>query len=341
MQPATVRVGSVDLLHVDDEPQFTEMTAEFLKREHGNITVDTATEPREGMARLEDGEYDCVISDYDMPGQTGIEFLEAVRDAYPELPFILFTGKGSEEVASQAISKGVTDYLQKGSGTEQYTVLANRVLNAVQRRAAEQQFQSHVERMSEGFCALDTDWRIQYVNDRAERIFQHDRDELLGGDLWEILPELLGTTIESQFRDAAETGDSRRFEHYVPSLQTTFEVHAYPSTTGLSVYFKDVDDRKARETLHEELEWYRKEIYQTVSRTDVPTATRIEQILELGRNALDVENGHLVAIDRATGTHDIRWAVGSDLVTAGTVSDLSETFCRHAIDVDGILDVFN
>jgi PAS domain S-box-containing protein len=341
MESATIPIGSVHLLHVDDDPSFAELTAEFLKNEYEQISVDTVTGPKEAIRRLDNDEYDCIISDYDMPTQTGIEFLKTVRKEYPDLPFILFTGKGSEEVASQAISQGVTDYLQKGRGADQYTVLANRVLNAVQRRTAEQQLQSQIEHMSEGFCALDGDWRIQYVNDRAEQIFQQDREELLGEGLWDLLPDLRGTTIESQFRDAIETGDSRRFEYYVPSLQTTFEIHAYSAATGLSVYFNDINHKKAREALHEELEWYRKEIYQTVSQTDVPTGTRIEQILELGRNALNVENGHLVAIDQAADSHEVRWAVGSDLVTTGTVSDLSETFCRHAIDVDGVLDLFN
>jgi DNA-binding NtrC family response regulator len=54
-----------------------------------------------------------------MPGVDGLEFLASVREEYPDLPFILFTGKGSEEIASEAISRGVTDYLQKETGTDQ------------------------------------------------------------------------------------------------------------------------------------------------------------------------------------------------------------------------------
>lgn len=66
-----------------------------------------------------------------MPGINGIEYLEAVREDYPNLPFILYTGEGSEAVASEAISAGVTEYLQKESGTSHYEVLANRIRNAV------------------------------------------------------------------------------------------------------------------------------------------------------------------------------------------------------------------
>ncbi|GAB6878503.1 hypothetical protein JCM17823_07770 [Halorubrum gandharaense] len=131
--------GTIRVLHVDDEPDFAEMAAASLEREDERFVVDTATSAGSGLDRLNETDFDCVVSDYDMPGENGIEFLKAVRDNVPDLPFILFTGKGSEEVASEAISAGVTDYLQKGTGTDQYTVLANRVTNAVEKWRAERE----------------------------------------------------------------------------------------------------------------------------------------------------------------------------------------------------------
>jgi PAS domain S-box-containing protein len=120
---------SVRVLHVDDEPEFVELTATYLERESDHVEVETATDPGEALDRL-DG-VDCVVSDYDMPGTDGIGFLAAVREERPDLPFILFTGKGSEEVASEALRRGATDYLRKG-GTERYELLANRIENAVE-----------------------------------------------------------------------------------------------------------------------------------------------------------------------------------------------------------------
>jgi PAS domain S-box-containing protein len=130
--------GRILVLHVDDDPEFTRMAATFLEREDARLAVDTATSTGDGLERLRDEQFDCVVSDYDMPGRNGIEFLEAVRDDYPDLPFVLYTGKGNEEVASDAIAAGVTDYLQKQTGTEQYELLANRVLNAVEQYRANQ-----------------------------------------------------------------------------------------------------------------------------------------------------------------------------------------------------------
>lgn len=139
--------NTIRVLHVDDEPDFADLTATFLEREDDRFDTETATSATEGLDRLSGRTYDCIVSDYDMPRTNGIEFLEQVREKWPNLPFILFTGKGSEEVASDAISAGVTDYLQKQNGTEQYELLANRIQNAVQARREAQRAERHEELM--------------------------------------------------------------------------------------------------------------------------------------------------------------------------------------------------
>lgn len=123
----------ITILYVDDEPDLGELVATYLEQENDQFNTETASDATSALTRLADTTFDCIISDYDMPGQNGIEFLESVREDYPDIPFILYTGKGSEEVASDAISAGATDYLQKGRGTDQYTVLANRVQNVVEK----------------------------------------------------------------------------------------------------------------------------------------------------------------------------------------------------------------
>ncbi|MFC7057566.1 response regulator [Halovenus salina] len=128
----------IKVLHVDDDQSFVTLTPTLLTRESSQFSVTTAASPTEGMTHLHENNVDCVVSDYDMPDTNGIEFLESVRAEFPELPFILFTGKGSEAVASEAISAGVTDYLQKSSSADQYTVLANRIENAVEASRAKQ-----------------------------------------------------------------------------------------------------------------------------------------------------------------------------------------------------------
>ncbi|WP_435095991.1 PAS domain-containing protein [Halorubrum sp. N11] len=118
------------LLCVDDEADFLDLTATYLQRKLPTATVHTATRVADAREIIETEPIVCVVSDYEMPEQNGLEFLHTVRETHSDLPFILFTGKGSEEIASEAISAGVTDYLQK-RGTEQYDRLATRIRHAV------------------------------------------------------------------------------------------------------------------------------------------------------------------------------------------------------------------
>ncbi|WP_207587516.1 response regulator [Halomontanus rarus] len=178
--------GGISVLHVDDDPALLDLTATFLEREHEEITVTTATSAPDAMARVTDGTVDCIVSDYEMPELDGLEFLETVRGEGHDLPFILFTGKGSEEIASEAISAGVTDYLQKQPGTEQYTMLANRIENAVDRRRArtaqtesEQRYRRLVDRLPIGI-AVHRERRLRYVNDAAAAIVDASPEDLEG-----------------------------------------------------------------------------------------------------------------------------------------------------------------
>ena len=124
------------ILHVDDNPNFADLVTTFLEREDERFSVTSATSAAEALDLIAEQPPHCIVSDYNMPGRDGIELLRSVRHEWPELPFILFTGEGSEAVASEAISAGVTDYLQKGTGSGQYKLLANRIANAVSHHRA-------------------------------------------------------------------------------------------------------------------------------------------------------------------------------------------------------------
>jgi PAS domain S-box-containing protein len=186
-----VTLEPITVLHVDDEPDFAEITAEFLTRANSDLEVLTETNAEAALERLNDDtvSIDCIVSDYLMPGMDGIEFLETVREESPDLPFILFTGQGSEEVAGRAISAGVTDYLQKESGIDQYAVLANRIANSAEKTHAErngEQLLCAIETAREGISLLDEDGRFLYVNSSYAETYGYDQEDLLG-EHWEIL----------------------------------------------------------------------------------------------------------------------------------------------------------
>ena len=176
----------IRVLHVDDEPDLADLAAAFLEREDDRITVETATSVSEGLERLAQHDFDAVVSDYEMPRQNGIAFLEAVREEYLDLPFILYTGKGSEEVASDAIAAGVTEYLQKEAGTSQYTILANRISNAVEQYRARHAVEETEQKLSL-FTEKTDDILFMFTGDWSELLFVNSAYEEISGA---ALPEL-------------------------------------------------------------------------------------------------------------------------------------------------------
>ncbi len=176
----------VRILHVDDDPDIGDLTRLYLEQLDDDFTVTVETQPVAALDFLKNEEVDCLISDYDMPNTNGIELLTIVRDQYPDLPFILFTGKGSEEVASEAIAAGVTDYMQKGTNADQYEVLANRVRNAVEKYRTQQQFwdaltwyRRLVEQDLTGVFIVQ-DREFIYVNEYLADVFGYAQTELVG-----------------------------------------------------------------------------------------------------------------------------------------------------------------
>lgn len=122
----------IRVLHVDDDEALADLAATFLERECDPLEVVTETSVDAALRVLQAQVIDCVISDYDMPGRDGLAFLKHVRNAAPDLPFILFTGYESADLEADALRAGVTEYQRKRTDTEQYAVLAERVLAAVE-----------------------------------------------------------------------------------------------------------------------------------------------------------------------------------------------------------------
>lgn len=274
-----VASGPIDVLHVDDDADIAELTATYLHRKNERLTVQTATNASEGLTTVAENSFDCVVSDYEMPGQNGIEFLRAIRETDTELPFILYTGKGSEEVASEAIAAGVTDYLQKEGGSSQYEVLANRIRNAVEGQRAtkraedtEEWASTLLEYSSDYVFVVDEAGEISYVSPSVTRVLGYDPEELTGTDAFDsVHPDDVEKTVETlaevldkptedltvEFRAEHSDGSHRWLEVRGRNLADD------PVIGGVLVNARDITERKERE---KELR-YIKEEYETVFET--------------------------------------------------------------------------
>jgi PAS domain S-box-containing protein len=109
------------------------------------------------------------------------------------------------------------------------------------------------DRVDDAFFALDDDWRFTHLNERAATLLDRSVGELVGREVWEAFPEAAGSRFETEYERALGTQEAVSFEEFYPPLEAWFEVTAYPSESGLSVYFRDVTERVERER---ELERY-------------------------------------------------------------------------------------
>ena len=138
-------------------------------------------------------------------------------------------------------SGSVTHYV----GIQQDVTALKKVEEALE--ASRRKVTDILESITDAFVALDKNWRYTYVNDQAERVLRRRREELLGNTLWEIIPEIVGTAFEREYRRAAAEQVTVNFEAYRPDLKIWLEAHVYPSDGGISVYLRDITIRKAAE----------------------------------------------------------------------------------------------
>ncbi len=182
------------ILYVDDEPDLLLLGKTFLEKT-GGFCVDTCESVPEGLSALRARSYDAVISDYMMPDMDGLDFLKAVRSEFSCLPFILFTGRGREDVVIEAINNGADFYLQKGGAAKaQFAELAHKLRMAIERQRAvaertesEKRFSTifHASPIHQMITEFATD-RIIDINDRFLQDLNMSREEVVGRTMQEI-----------------------------------------------------------------------------------------------------------------------------------------------------------
>jgi PAS domain S-box-containing protein len=178
--------------------------------------------------------------------QAGIE--EVVATGQPREAELVFGGGASERVLHARLSP------ELGADGELASVLAvlrdTTAIHASTRElaAAHKRISGILESVTDAFIAVDAEWCFTYLNPQAEGLLRRTRAELMGEVLWDAFPDALGSRFEAEYRRVAADGVAAVFEDFFAPLDTWFEVHAYPAEDGgVSVYFRDISERKARE----------------------------------------------------------------------------------------------
>ena len=229
------------------------------------IAFETTAKASDALSRLSESPFECVVSEYALPDASGIELLETVRADHPDLPFILYTDSGSEEIASDATRSGVTTYLPKHRDTADCRVLREQIDSAVERYRSRRErvertrelrrYKRVIEAMREAAVIYDEEGRFEFVNEYVAEWYGTTADALEGeysgvvraikkkseGDPFGELVD--GERSELRGEVEVEVPDRGSFdvEYRLTPLLLEGEI------TGVTGIVRDVSERKDRE----------------------------------------------------------------------------------------------
>lgn len=347
-------VDSVRVLSVDGGSDATESVSTVLDRGADGFTIETATGVRDGLDTLAARQIDCVVSAYALSGTDGLSFLEAVREQYTDLPFILYTEAGSETVASRAISAGVTDYIQNEPGIDQSSLLAARIENAVDGGSAtgHQRVQAELGLLQQ---AIDTaaiplsmtdpsreDNPLVYVNDAFERVTGYTATEALGRNCRFLQGANTDPEKVAQIREAVEREESMTVELINYRADGTEFWNRltvdpiYDADGELLRYLgsqQDITQRKRHEQQLTRRDRYLRQLYDITADRSRSFTEKVEAVLEIGCEMLDLSYGILSQVQDGEYSFEVVDAP-EDWFDAGDVVALEDMYCERTIETE-------
>ncbi|GGJ16554.1 hypothetical protein GCM10008995_28060 [Halobellus salinus] len=205
-----------------------------------------------------------------------------------------------------------------------------------------------LDRMADAVFAVDADWQITYANDAAREVLRSavsdgaldDTGTVDGVHLWESIPDAVNTEFYHRYHDALASQEPVSFREYYEPLGAWFDVRVFPSRSGLSVYFRNVTEQQQLEQRRRESLQAFQELYAVSSDSHRTFEEKVEAMLRLGTEYLDVDNGILTRIDQ--GTQHVKQSVAAHPgLQVGESCPLDEAYCRRTIELDRILTVVN
>ena len=250
----------INILLVDDDVNWTRLMTQLLRRDRREFLVKPVTSVADAIDYLENETINCIVCDYELPGTNGLDFLELIREDHPDLPFLLITGRGSEETAAEAIAAGVTDYVVKDETLDQSAGLANRIANAVETYQIERALEDNQRRLTALFETIpdpvvlttEADYTVQTVNPAFERVFGIPEEMLVDTPIAECLgtddadESIENTPVETETMVSQEgrrlTADGSRI-----FMIRRYTVDTSDGETETCFVYTDITDRKERE----------------------------------------------------------------------------------------------
>ncbi|ELZ86125.1 light and oxygen sensing histidine kinase [Haloferax elongans ATCC BAA-1513] len=245
------------VLYVDDDAEFAEVVETELPRIDSRFDVTLAGTVDEVFETLAAQPVDCVVTASSLGEQTGIDLVDSVRKSDENLPTILCTDGQHEQLTPREYGVGVSDHVTIHVRRDTLRLLASAIGTLVDasratKRADEtiDRFRRTLERATDAVYSVDTEWRIEYLNQKMAERVGCDPDAVMGSILWEEFPSIVGTELETKYRTAMETGEPVSFEQYLePPFDYWVEIRAFPDDDGLTVFSREITHE--REQTHE------------------------------------------------------------------------------------------
>jgi len=246
------------ILFVEDDQESRRSLQRLIERRGHAVTAVGSVEEAEEAMR--DESFPFLILDWMLPGKSGLQFCRELR-AQPrgdELFILLVTARQDTEDLEKALEAGASDYLTKPLDLDllnvRLCVAERQIRELIERNHARTALEESacamsdiLENTTDGFFAVDHDWKFTFVNSEAEKLLGRTRVALIGQELWKEFPELKGSPFELNFRRVVSERVPIEFEASDVAGKVWFEMHAYPSGMGMSVFFRDVTERKSTE----------------------------------------------------------------------------------------------
>ncbi|MEN3370466.1 MAG: hypothetical protein V7609_2609 [Verrucomicrobiota bacterium] len=247
------------ILLVEDHPGSRRNLQRLIARRGHDVTAVASAE--EAEAALATEKFPFLILDWMLPGKSGVDLCRELREQPhgDEMFILLVTARADTADLEQALAAGANDYLTKpldiGLLNVRISVAERQIRELAERNQARAALQESartmtniLEKTTDGFFAVDSEWKLTYVNVAAEKMVGRKRDELLGGLLWERFPELIGSVSQANYEKVMADRVAIEFESSDAGGKLWYEIHAYPSNGGVSVFFRDISERKKIES---------------------------------------------------------------------------------------------
>ncbi len=231
----------IRVLHVDDDPNQFEFIKFFLNQVDPVLKVHCVSTPDEVMAELETGNYDCLVTDFQMPLMNGIDLSRKIREKHG-IPIILYTGQGSEEVAEAAFTVGVDDYLRKEMDPSHYQVLAKRIRDIVEKKQAESLYQTIVEQTSDAL-SIFINGKLVFANKSTIELLEaKSLDDIIGSNPFER-HQKRDNILESGFHEF--TFERRKKENKI--IEISSSPISYKGKNAVICFARDITEKRTLE----------------------------------------------------------------------------------------------